>query len=434
MKRRKAVKSQAITTMKCDWTQKISLLIDGELPPSEARETERHLDLCAGCRTARADFLLLRRQIADYPLDLDAFARQRALKRILAAASGGTGFVNETAAPTHGRRFAGVFGLPRLSPAGLAALLLLLFGVAVGVVSLMNSRRARVELVTNALTDARVGNSIGNSNGDSGGNSISNSNNNSSAATPKASPPVPDNLTASASKPDDVKQAAGNNQKRAGVEASKGEGGGAAGGRASGGGRAGANARRIETASGEVPGGSATTPKLNRPPVAAPVAESARNDVAVVDGESASDADGIGASGADDAGEDVAARRDTQGAEGESKTARHVEQAQLLLRSFRNARPADAGRRASSDLAYEKQRSKKLLYQNIVLRREAASRGNLPVESLLDSLEPILIDIANLPDRPAPADVREINERMRRKNLVAMLQISAVESASARSY
>jgi hypothetical protein len=134
-----------------------------------------------------------------------------------------------------------------------------------------------------------------------------------------------------------------------------------------------------------------------------------------------------------------AARRDAEtaeraaGAAGESKTARHVEQAQLLLRSFRNARPADAGRRASSDLAYEKQRSKKLLYQNIVLRREAASRGNLPVESLLDSLEPILIDIANLPDKPAPADLRLINERMRRKNLVAMLQISAVESA-ARSY
>jgi hypothetical protein len=69
-----------------------------------------------------------------------------------------------------------------------------------------------------------------------------------------------------------------------------------------------------------------------------------------------------------------------------------------------------------------------------VLRREAASRGNLPVESLLDSLEPILIDIANLPDKPAPEDVREINERMRRKNLVAMLQISSVESASTRSY
>ena len=105
----------------------------------------------------------------------------------------------------------------------------------------------------------------------------------------------------------------------------------------------------------------------------------------------------------------------------------------MLLRSFRNARPADAGRRASSDIAYDKRQSKKLLYQNIVLRREAASRGNLPVESLLDSLEPILIDIANLPDKPAPADVREINERMRRKNLVAMLQISSVESASARN-
>jgi hypothetical protein len=194
-----------------------------------------------------------------------------------------------------------------------------------------------------------------------------------------------------------------------------------------------ADARRVESAGGRVPVRSSTTPNFDRPRVDVPVAESAEgNDVVAGDGDAdvARDAD------------DRAARRERAGAEdveragatSESKTARHVEQAQLLLRSFRNARPADAGRSASSDLAYEKQRSKKLLYENIVLRREAASRGNLPVESLLDSLEPILIDIANLPDRPAPAALREINERMRRKNLVAMLQISAVESASARSY
>ncbi|HEY9401445.1 MAG TPA: zf-HC2 domain-containing protein [Pyrinomonadaceae bacterium] len=393
--------------MKCDRTQKVSLLIDGELPPAEAHEVERHLNLCGDCRAAREDFLLLRRQIADYPLELDAFARQRALKRILAAGGNRTKLEHET--PPHRREsFAGAFGMPRLGVAGLAALLLLLVGV--GVVSLMSSRRAHVEVVSNEPTPAHANNS---------------NNNSSTAATSITPTPAPHDLTASASRPGGGEQAAGNNQKRAGGESTDG-----ASRNAEGIARAGVNVRRVERARGGVLKSSPTPANSNPSRVESRGAESARNDVEVARG---------GSVGANDAGDNDATRRDAEAAEradtaAGSKTARHVEQAQLLLRSFRNARPADAGRRASSDLAHEKRRSKKLLYQNIVLRREAASRGNLPVESLLDSLEPILIDIANLPDRPAPADVREINERMRRKNLVAMLQISAVESASARSY
>jgi hypothetical protein len=393
--------------MKCDRTQKVSLLIDGELPQAEAQEVERHLDLCGDCQSAREDFLLLRRQLADYPLTLDAFARQRALKRILAMGGNANGLTNETARATPRRRerFAGAFGMPRLSPAGLVALLLLLVGVAVGVISLMSSRRAPVEVVSNVPTPAPAGNS----------------NSGSPAGTVNTPSSVPDNSTPGAHKSGDGETLAGNNQKRSGVEAARGTGGSTSGG-------AGANVRHGESAGGRIPK-SSTPPNLKQPRVDAPIVEAARNDVEAVDSGVA-------------AGDDSASRRniemsdaaDAANAAGESKTARHVEQAQLLLRSFRNARPAEAGRRASSDLAYEKQRSKKLLYENIVLRREAASRGNLPVESLLDSLEPILIDIANLPDKPAPAEVREINERMRRKNLVAMLQISAVESASARPY
>ncbi len=110
-----------------------------------------------------------------------------------------------------------------------------------------------------------------------------------------------------------------------------------------------------------------------------------------------------------------------------ANTARHVEQAQTVLRSFRNARPGAKG--FNPDIAYEKQRSQKLLYRNIVLRREAASDGNLPVEMLLNSLEPILIDIANLPDHPARDDVRSIRERVEKKKLIAMLQLSAASAS-----
>jgi hypothetical protein len=410
--------------MKCDRTQKVSLLIDGELPPAEAHELESHLDLCGDCQSAREDFLLLRRQLADYPLELNAFARQRVLERILAADAEGTALANETATrkmPRRRRDSAGVFGLPRLSPAGLVALSLLLLAFAAGVISLSSSRQSPAEIVSNAPTPA---------------GSIKHD---SSAATSNApTAPAPGEPAAGTNKPGDTAQVAADEQKRAGTEAARGAKGNTADGakgnaadgasvESSGGARPGMNARRVERAGGRVPNKRPSTPlDLKRPQLDMPPAEAARHDAETVDNGA-----GVGDTGRREGDAALAGRPERAG---ESQTARHVEQAQLLLRSFRNARPAEEGRRASSDLAHEKQRSRKLLYENIVLRREAASRGNLPVESLLDSLEPILLDIANLPDKPAPADLRAINERMRRKNLVAMLQISAVESAAARSY
>ena len=43
--------------MSCYLTEKISLLIDGELPQAEAREIERHLVTCSECHQTREDFL-----------------------------------------------------------------------------------------------------------------------------------------------------------------------------------------------------------------------------------------------------------------------------------------------------------------------------------------------------------------------------------------
>lgn len=103
------------------------------------------------------------------------------------------------------------------------------------------------------------------------------------------------------------------------------------------------------------------------------------------------------------------------------ETARHLEHAQLMLRSFRNAREYDS--QSDSDLAYEKQQSRGLLYKNIVLRRDAEARGNLPAENVLSTLEPFLLDIANLPDKPTVDEVRSIKERMQKKEIVSALQI-----------
>lgn len=107
------------------------------------------------------------------------------------------------------------------------------------------------------------------------------------------------------------------------------------------------------------------------------------------------------------------------------ETARHIEQAQLFFRSFRNT--SDAG---DFDAEAEKRRSRALLSRNATLRRGAEARGNMPVEELLGSVEPFLLDIANLPDRPTPTEVRSIKERMQKKEIIAALQIYSAPTLS----
>jgi len=99
---------------------------------------------------------------------------------------------------------------------------------------------------------------------------------------------------------------------------------------------------------------------------------------------------------------------------------RHAERVERLLRSFRNARLTESD--PTLDVADARRLSKRLLYNNIALRREAASAGDLPVEGLLDSVEPILLDISNLPNTPSPDAVGSIKERINRRQLVGALQ------------
>lgn len=101
--------------------------------------------------------------------------------------------------------------------------------------------------------------------------------------------------------------------------------------------------------------------------------------------------------------------------------AAHFEKAELLLRSFRNARAGSNS--AVIDLAYEKREASKLVYDNILLRRAVEAKGYLPVEEALNSLEPLLLDIANLPDKPSRDEVRLIRERIQKQEMIATLQI-----------
>ncbi|HSK64539.1 MAG TPA: zf-HC2 domain-containing protein, partial [Pyrinomonadaceae bacterium] len=116
-------------------------------------------------------------------------------------------------------------------------------------------------------------------------------------------------------------------------------------------------------------------------------------------------------------------------ADAQTMTALHFEKTETLLRAFRNVRLDDPD--AASEVDYERRRAKQLVYQNMMLRREADASGDIQIASLLENLEPILLDIANLPAKPDDDAVRVIRERVERKNIVALLQINSTALARA---
>lgn len=100
-------------------------------------------------------------------------------------------------------------------------------------------------------------------------------------------------------------------------------------------------------------------------------------------------------------------------------TFKHLEQTQNLLRSIRNV-PLSEGDEAI-DVSYDKALSQRLLSENVVLRRDAEMNAKFPTKTLLADLEPLLIDIANLPDHARPEDVQAIKERVEKTEIVAAL-------------
>jgi hypothetical protein len=103
----------------------------------------------------------------------------------------------------------------------------------------------------------------------------------------------------------------------------------------------------------------------------------------------------------------------------DQETAKHIEQTQNLLRSIRNVTLNDND--VEIDVSYDKALSRRLLNENIVLRRDAEMKAKYPTKMLLTDLEPFLIDIANLPDQAKPEEVRVIKERVQKTEIVAAL-------------
>lgn len=372
--------------MTCDWTEKISLLIDGELRAEEARKTERHLEACPACRRTREDFLSLRQEIVSYPLAADGAASRRALEQILA---GGAAARGAELHPARSReRFS--FFKPFMTPAFASAMALVVVGLALGLFWSLGRRDDAPTQVAERIPQDAAREAGGAARGDqtAPGQSTNTSSSGNTSSSDGASP-----------------SGDGSREVAAARDPREGE------------------ARDVAVASHE-PERRVAQARGRVRPVTTLAAGARVESVGLAGGARRDGADALAEFRPlfDAPGHDsltAPARFEDASAVGEEKeTARHFEQAQVLLRSFRNARPTPR----NTAIADERRRSQKLLYRNIVLRREAARSGNAPAARALDSLEPILMDIANLPDKPGSDDVRTIQERMEKKNIVAVLQ------------
>ena len=304
--------------MSCNFTEKISSLIDGELAPAEAREVERHLLNCSECEQLRTEFLNLRSQIASFETSLQPAVQNRALKKILS---------RERRVP----------GLPwAFGTQAIAFATLLIVGAIVGLIVYQSKRAPQSEQTAVVQTPSPAP----------------------SASAEKNKQPAPE----------------------ASPEPAKG------------------TKQPNKT--------DKDTQSPRRAPVKRPIVREPKP------------------------GEQFAAIPERmRSADAETMTAMHFEKSETLLRAFRNVRLNEPG--TAAEVGYERKRAQQLVYQNMMLRREADAAGDVQISSLLESLEPILIDIANLPDKPDADAVRVIRARVERKNIVGLLQVNSTALARA---
>lgn len=309
--------------MSCNFTEKISSLIDGELTQAEAREVERHLLNCGECEQLRADFLNLRSEIAGFETSLQPVVQNRALKKILST---------ERRTPIRRLQWSLQWSFATQAFAFVA---LLIVGAVLSLSLFPSSDKSPKSTLRAEL---------------------------------HAPSPVPTPSVEPKASPEESPKPSPNKEVKE-------------------------NPRQAPT-------------PAKRPPVREP---KPGEQFAVIP--------------------ETVRPADMRPADAQTMTAMHFDKSETLLLGFRNVRLNEPG--SAEEIAYERKRAQQLVYQNMMLRREAGASGDVQTESLLESLEPILLDIANLPDKPDKDTVRVIRERVERKNIVPLLRVNSMALARA---
>lgn len=96
----------------------------------------------------------------------------------------------------------------------------------------------------------------------------------------------------------------------------------------------------------------------------------------------------------------------------------HLDDSERMLVELTNITPSD-----DIDVSTEQQRAEELLVSNRLYRSTALDRGEDRVATLLDELEPMLMQIAHGPTQLTPDELRKIQKRVETKGLVFKLRV-----------
>lgn len=97
----------------------------------------------------------------------------------------------------------------------------------------------------------------------------------------------------------------------------------------------------------------------------------------------------------------------------------HFDRSERVLVELTNITPKDD----NVDIGAERALAEELLTSNRLYRRTALDRGEESVATLLDELEPVLMQIAHAPDDMTADELRRIQKRVEAKGLVFKLRV-----------
>jgi len=97
----------------------------------------------------------------------------------------------------------------------------------------------------------------------------------------------------------------------------------------------------------------------------------------------------------------------------------HLERSQMVLLELVNARPGEP-----LDVASERERAGDLVAENRLYRQTAARTGDARVASVLDDLEPVLLEIAHGPGRLNPEEVEKLRRRIEGDGILFKVRVA----------
>ncbi|HTQ53429.1 MAG TPA: hypothetical protein VMI94_03150 [Bryobacteraceae bacterium] len=96
----------------------------------------------------------------------------------------------------------------------------------------------------------------------------------------------------------------------------------------------------------------------------------------------------------------------------------HLERSQMVLVELANAKPGEP-----MDVTSERARAEDLVAANRLYRQTAARTGDTRVATVLDELEPVLLQIAHGPDRLTPEELEKLRQRIEADGILFKVRV-----------